>query len=113
LELSKIQIKIVRDNNPIWSHFCYVPSDIKNRFDNLVNTQNFLTNYWVALWAHSEFDLFQIDTPESIQTLKETIKNKYRERYPELYVDSNTDKQGWLRVWYTENMEKELKEIGR
>lgn len=113
MDLAKIQVKIQKDNSAVWVHFCYVPVEVKERFDKYVNTNNFYSNYWIAQWAYNEFNLMEIDTPEGMSALKEAIKNKYRERYPELYVESNTDKQGWLRVWYTENMERELREIGR
>lgn len=113
MQLVKIQTKIVEGDATRWVHFCYVPQDIKERFDKLCNTLGHLTNYYISVWAYNEFELQDVDTPEGMVTLREAVRGKYKELYPHLFFDSVTDKQGWLRVWFTENMERELKEIGK
>lgn len=109
----KIQVKVNTGKDFIFSHFCYVPSDVKDRFDKYVNIKGLLSNHWIGLWAASEFDMTSIDTAEDIKELRNRIRESFKERYPELYIASNIDKQGWLRVWYTENMERELEKVGK
>jgi adenylate kinase family enzyme len=45
--------------------------------------------------------------------LKAAIKNLYKTKYPHIYIDSETDQQGWLRVWVTNHMESELEKYGK
>ena len=47
-----------------------------------------------------------------IEVLKGLVKNFYKRAHPELYIDSPTDRQGWLRVWLTKKIKEELKIYG-
>ena len=114
MEVQKIQVKIRRsDKTFIWSHFCYVPEELKRNFDKYVNTLGLPSNYWISKWAQENFGITKVDTLIDVWRLKTDIKNLYKERYPELFIETATDKQGWLRVWYANNMEQELKTLGK
>jgi hypothetical protein len=32
----------------------------------------------------------------------------YSERYPEIFLDNEIDRQGWVRVWLTDKIKKML-----
>lgn len=113
MELSKIQVKIRRGRSIDWVHFCYVPSETKARFDASVNNPKQAPHYWVLRWALEDFGEVKLNTPEELDALKELIRFKYRDLYPTLFIESNTDNQGWVRAWYTEHMLEELKLIGK
>lgn len=93
-----------------WVHFCYVSEELKEEFDLRVNTLNHLPNYWVMKWAYEDFGMSKINTQKELRELRMRIREMYRSRYPELYIENNTniDTQGWVRVWYTQHMEREL-----
>mgnify|MGYP001007710734 CR=1 FL=1 len=109
MEWQKIQIKVNREGNTSWSHFCYVPAELKQEFDATFNHMN--PTKWILKWAQEDFKIKKLDTWEDLESLKSRIKNLYKDRYPELYIESTTDNQGWLRVWYTLHMEKEMNEL--
>lgn len=108
----KIQFRLLEDTGEKWVHFCYVSEELKEEFDEKVGRLQRTANYWAIKWAMEDFGISQVDTQEQLLDLKERIKNMYKDKYPELYIDSSTDSQGWLRVWYTNHMMKELEYIG-
>lgn len=114
MELVKIQMRFYnKDNDSIWRHFCYVPTELKESFDLHVNTHGLAGYVWIANWAFADFGILYIDTEKGFVALKEAVHRRYKELYPEIFIDSPTDKQGWLRVWYTQKMKEELTHIGK
>jgi hypothetical protein len=107
MELHKIKIKVKWKNSWVWTHFCYVPDEVALKFFEL-NKEGQEANYWIAKWAKEDFGPDVLETEEDLNRLKLQIKELYKSKYPELYIDSATDKQGWLRVWCKTHMEKEL-----
>lgn len=112
MDIQKINLKVTREGKEGWVHFCYVAPKTKLKFDALVNVLKQSPNHWVNKWAREQFDL-EVDTWEDLDTLKAEIRASYKLLYPDIFVDSNTDNQGWLRVWYTQNMELELIKYGK
>lgn len=92
-------------------HFCYVSEELKDLFDEQVNVLGHPANYWIGRWAIEDFEMINITTVEELDELKSLIRKQYQDMYPELYLDSIIDRQGWLRVWFTKHMEKELANI--
>ena len=113
--LSKIVVKTVNkeDNSYKWVHFCYIPEELltqyKERFPEAVKDFN-LT---LSRWCKTDFgkDL-EIGSQSSFEELKGLIKAQYKEKYPELYLDQSTDRQGWLRVWVSTKMMEDLQNNG-
>ena len=112
MDLLKINVKVFREGKEAWVHFCYVPPNLKREFDELANTQCNWNIWWLNKWAKEQFDI-EVDTWEELDILKEAIRKSYKLMYPELYMESSTDNQGWLRVWYTQNMKEELENVGK
>ena len=104
----KIQCKIGSGVTEQWVHFCYVLEEVKKRFDGVVNINGRASGDWLLKWAGEDYGVTEIITPEDLEELKLAIRDTYRDKYPEIYLESNTDSQGWLRVWFTHHMEKEL-----
>lgn len=60
-------------------------------------------------WAIRDFNVdLSMTTKKDIEVLKALVKDKYRAVYPHLYHQTRTDRYGWLRLWVTDNMEREL-----
>jgi hypothetical protein len=115
----RIKIKVKVGNRYEWEHFCYVPSSIKKMHDEYINSSECKdTKTLVEKWATEDFGKTKLETIEDLEKLKENIKQKFKKEYPELYLPTKTDRQGWLRVWYTTHMgsmmyDKETKKDGR
>ena len=101
----KIQFRL---SNGGQVHFCYVPEEVKDEFDSKIEGVPRSSNYWIIKWAAEDFGIVNISTYDDVEDLKNHIKLKYKELYPELYLESSTDQQGWTRVWFTQHIEKEL-----
>ena len=114
MNLQKIQIKLRRGSRAFWAHLCYVPEEVKANFDSKVNTKYLPSNHWVEAWAEEDFGWVILGwlSEEELRELKKLIQDKYKDEYPELHLETNTDRQGWVRVWYTQHMNKELEKIG-
>lgn len=106
MDILKINLKVLREGKEGYVHFCYVSPIDKRKFED-ANTLRHNANYWINKWAKEQFDM-EVDTWEDLEKLKSKIRAFYRVSYPDIFIDSNTDNQGWLRVWYTQNMELEL-----
>ena len=104
--LKKVQFKL---GDGSWVHFCYVDSELKGDF---VTVSDESLAPWVKRWAEEDYNLSQVDTPEELAELKEAIRQEYQEKYPELFLPSRTDNQGWVRVWLTQHIKEELEKDG-
>lgn len=106
---TKLLIKLLDNSgNYKWVHLCYVDSNIYADFLKLSRSKHSL-NRLVSEWYRSEFKLrYSLKTLEDLNTLKQTIKEKYSKLYPGIYRESDTDRQGWLRIWITNNMREEI-----
>ena len=112
---SKYQLKIRTKTHFDWRHFCYIRTSVKKRFDKLINTRGWLNNQWVGIWAKEDFGFTgKIEVPEDIYALKKAVKEYFKNKYPELYIEEDDsimkDSQGWIGVWVMGHMEKLLKE---
>jgi hypothetical protein len=112
MNLQKIQIKILRDGKENWVHFCYVPLDIKDKFDKIVNHDNRKSySDWIINWVKLDYNII-IETWGDLDYAKMMIKKDYKKLYPEVFLDNPTDNQGWTRVWFTNHIKKELEKYG-
>ena len=111
MEILKINVKVIREGKDAWVHFCYVNPLLKRAFDDECNKSGYLNIEWLNKWSKAQFGL-KVDTWEDLEKLKEAIRASYKDIYPEIFVDSPTDNQGWLRIWYTQNMKLEMNSYG-
>lgn len=106
----KIQLKVDRGGEIIWTHFCYVNPEVFDAFLHVTKTRRTQIAKWLTKWAEEDFN-WQIDFTEysHIKLLKELVIDKYRRVYPHMYYNNAVDTHGWMRVWVSEKMGKEIR----
>ena len=107
--MEKIQLKAFdrRRNQQCWFHFCYLPTDTCMPYKSKFKSTNM--DALIKSWLKQDFDLDVVNM-EDVYTAKELIKKLYAEVYPEVFLESEGDRQGWTRVWLT-NKIKHLLEV--
>ena len=58
-------------------------------------------------WIKQDFG-YDMITMEDMVKAKNSIKSIYAEQYPDIYLDSEGDRQGWVRVWLSDKITKLL-----
>ena len=101
--MRKIQIKAFdrRRNQNFWFHFCYLPVDLSLAYNNKFKTYNM--DALIKAWLKKDFN-FEVVYMEDIYEAKELIKQRYSEMYPDVFLGSEGDRQGWARVWLVEKI---------
>lgn len=109
VSVRKIQIKAFdrRRNQMVWFHFCYLEDQVWEQYYNRFQAKNL--DVQIRKWLRDEFG-FEVVYMDDIYEAKEFIKRKYAEKYPDIYLDSEGDKQGWTRVWLTDKIQNILEE---
>lgn len=109
--LIKFIIKVVDENKDklVWEHLCYAPRDLYLKFLEVKGLERFEMADYVSKWAMEDFNIdLPMTTFKDIVILRQLILDKYSSAYPHLIRKSNTDHQGWVRVWVSTHMEKDL-----
>ena len=107
--LQKVHLKLLdRHNQSKWVHFCYISEDVKKRFIKACPKMSI--NIKIRHWANDDFGAVFLVDDNDLSNLKMLIKAKYKHKYPELFreLSDKTDRQGWIAIWLTEHMEKEI-----
>lgn len=107
---AKILLKITDTETKTsrWIHLCYADETVYNDYI-LQNPDSSYMNEVLSRWCKEDFNQdLSMNSIEDVATLKGLVKELYREKYPEVYRDSDTDRQGWLRLWVTSKMKEEL-----
>lgn len=111
-QLSKILVKVLRDNDIKWIHFCYVSKDLYNAFFKVTGREKYEFGAFLSMWAQGDFDQkLSMTTYEDIQSLRYLVKKKYIEEYAELYAlseEENPNISGWMRMWVSQHMRVEI-----
>lgn len=107
--MEKIQLKAFdrRRNQNVWFHFCYIPKEVCAKYKAKVKTANM--DAQIKAWLKQDFD-FEITHMEDIYEAKEHIKKMYAKAYPDVFLNSEGDRQGWTRVWLTTKITQLLEE---
>lgn len=109
--LIKFLLKVLDENKDhlVWEHLCYAPKELYLKFLDKMSIERFEMGDFVSKWAKEDFNIeLPMTTAKDIAILKELVIDKYSSTYPHLLRRSSTDRQGWLRVWVSSHMEKEL-----
>ena len=97
-----------------WVHLCYADENLYNTYLFLQSDEYKCMNPTLSAWAKEDFNVdLSMDSIEDIATLKKLVKEAYREKYPEIYRDSPTDRQGWLRIWVNNKMKEAIDNANR
>lgn len=106
----KVLMKLAnkRTKRPTWVHVCYVDRELYEKYKATAHIQ---LNEALKSWA--EFTFHKKDVPvttvQDFANLKLLVKDHYKTAYPDVYRDSPTDRQGWMRVWVTDMMKEGVK----
>ena len=109
--LIKFILKVLDENKDklVWEHLCYAPAGIYLRYLREFNLERNEMGESVSRSAREDFNLeLPMTTAKDISILRELVLDKYNSAYPHLMRKSRTDHQGWIRVWVTTHMEKDL-----
>lgn len=113
--LTKVIIKIrVSETSHKWVHLCYIPQVLFDEYREKTKEGFSNLNELLSRWVKEDFNVdLKVDTYENLEALKCLVKVKYKELYPEIFLDQPTDRQGWLRVWLVKKIREELKSDGK
>lgn len=115
-ELSKVLIKVVNEKSERveWTHISYIDKDLYKRFFEKESIETTDLNDYLSRWVKEDFNVnISMSSKNDIRVLKELVKDFYRRAHPELFIESVTDRQGWLRVWLTKKIKEELGVYGK
>lgn len=110
-DLIKFLIKVLDENTDrvSWEHICYAPRELYLRFLERKDIERFQMADYMARWAKEDFNVdLSMTTRRDILILRELVLDKYKNAYPHLIRQTNTDHQGWMRVWVSNHMERDL-----
>lgn len=110
-DLIKFLIKVLNEDSDkvSWEHICYAPRDLYIKFLCHKDLERYQMADYISKWVKEDFNLdLPMTTRKEIKILHELVADKYQNAYPHLARKSNTDRQGWMRVWVTTHMEREL-----
>lgn len=111
-QLSKILVKVLRDGEWKWVHFCYVYTDLYEAFFRVTGCEKSEFGAFLSIWAQGDFSVkMSMSTFEDIQTLRYLVNKKYTEEYAELYAlnkEENPKIYGWMRIWISQHMRVEI-----
>lgn len=112
MNIAKVMIKLADENREVWTHLCYVDKSLYAKYSAKRKKKlgEIMINSALESWAEQTLKKsLKVETPEDLVKLKALVKTHYQKKYPELFISSGTDRQGWMRVWATEMMEEEIK----
>lgn len=111
-QLSKILVKVLRNGEIKWTHFCYVSTDLYNQFFQATGIEKYEFGAFLSMWAKGDFDKkLSMTTYDDIQALRHLVKRKFIEEYAELYAlteEENPNISGWMRMWVSQHMRVEI-----
>ena len=107
--MKKILIRLFdrRRNQNFWFHFCYIPQDLWAQYQEKFNIMNI--DLPIKEWLKEDFGI-KVTHMEDLGIVKECVKNKYSKEYPDIFLESESDRQGWTRVWLTEKIRQALED---
>lgn len=114
--LKKVQIKVIDDisDSIKWEHVAYVDRDLYDVFLHDMGCSRAEFANYIAKWVKQDFNYtITMAHRNDIEVAKALVKKRYQKAYPELFVDSPTDRQGWMRMWLNKKMKDELKYYGK
>lgn len=117
VETRKILLKVLRDKEIVWVHFCYIPNDLYEKFFCMsgIDKRDFAS--YLSKWVKEDFGVkLNMVTYKDLETLRTLVKEHFESAYEELYgqrIGVNPEIRGWLRLWVSQNIMKELRELGQ
>lgn len=112
MNYKKIVLKVIRDNQICWVHFCYVAERVYDDFFRVTGCDKSEFGSYLSVWARQDFKVnLSMVTYEDICKLKKLVKQRYEYEYSELYSGAPEERisvSGWLKKWVTTKMKLEV-----
>ena len=106
---TKLLLKISENDKEKWVHLCYILTDLYQRYLKEQDYTGNDLNELLSKWCEADFGTkLSMRSSEDIQTLKDLVHKSAKDKYPEIYFEATTDRQGWVRIWVTKHMEEVL-----
>lgn len=109
--MTKIVIKLLNEETDRieWVHLCYFDKNLYNTYLEKKGVLSTDLNSIISRWCKEDFGIdLNMSRKEDIIILKTIVKDFYKTAYPDVYIESETDHQGWFRVWLTRKMKEDL-----
>lgn len=114
MKVKKLNLKLLdEDSGKVkWFHLCYISEELYNTFCEKFDVDAVSFSDYVSDWMKLDFNMnLTMTTRKDLCIMKEVVKNKYMELYPTIYYNTKIDTHGWVRVWISQKMEAELKNV--
>lgn len=112
MKYRKLLLKVIRDGEIRWVHFCYVSPKVYDDFFRVTGCEKNEFGAYLSLWARKDFKInLTMSTYEDMVKLQTLVNNHYQYEYSELYsgeAEENLRITGWLRKWVTYHMKLEV-----
>lgn len=116
MALKKVLIKVINDetDKAVWEHVSYVDEKLYKYFLKKMDCSTSEFADWLSKWVKQDFNAeLSMTHKNDILILKKLVKDRYKKSHAQLFIDSSTDRQGWVRVWVTRKIMEELKEYNK
>lgn len=100
---SKLLVKVHDGKEQVWRHFSYVPSALVNLYEK----NGTKLSEAILGWVKSDTGV-DITDYASLLLAKSKIREIYKSKFPDMYLESDIDRQGWVRLWVIEHIKEEL-----
>lgn len=95
-----------------WMYVCDIGAKLYNTFLRKMGIDEKQFSDYVADWFKVDFGFnFAMSTRRDLAILKGSVKERYKILYPSIYANTDITPEGWVRIWISEKMERELKNI--
>lgn len=116
MQVKKLMVKLFDEESERirWFHVCYIGRKLYNAFLEEKHIDSVQFADFIADWFNKDFGQhITMTTKRDLNILKGVVKEKYRVIFPAIYNNTEIDNQGWVRVWLSEKMEEELKNVSK
>jgi hypothetical protein len=116
MQLKKIVIRVIDDaiDKSAWVHVAYADKELYEQFLSEMDCTPTEFAEYMTRWAKEDFNYSTTMTHSNeIEVLRQLVLKYYKTAFPYVFIDSTTDRQGWVRTWLTKKMEEELKKYGK
>lgn len=115
LRLKKVMLKVISDldDSIAWVHLCNIDEELYYRFLTMFKLSRQELADYISKWIVDDFGLSLAMTHQNdICIFKELVKQRYKSLYPNMYLESVIDRQGWVRFYISDKIELEIKRYG-
>lgn len=110
--LKKILVKVIRNDDIKWVHFCYVSANLYDEFFKATRCEKSEFGAFLSMWVQGDFgEKMSMAYFNDLIRLKYLVNLRYQQEYSELYAlagEENPKITGWVRMWVSQHMRLEI-----